>query len=470
MTAFVGFRGGHEGAAVGDGRRASPAHAVRDGARRVRHERLQPGLGEGAGRPDGTDRRASAPLGPPPPGRRGALRRGAVRGRTRRAPPLHERDHDGARGFHARLVRLRVHPDEDALAGLHHRRSDPRRAAAARRVHGRGRRAVGLPGLALFAILFVWQLPHFFAIGWRHRVDYAKAGVVILPVVDPTGRSTARQTLLWTAVLLPISLLPSLVGTAGFAYALGAFAMTLLFLTSSFRFARDVSDSRALSLFLASIGWLPADPRPPRPRPRLTRSEPAAARDATRRRNPLALPLFRGARSRFTTSRCRSRAARSSPSSARTAAARRRSSASSRPCCLRRGAALDRRARSPASATRTHPARGSASSSSRRASTGSSPSRRTSCIRARSTACPGAIARERASASCSSVSTSPTARRSRRDALGRPRAPRRDREGAPPRPPVLLLDEPSTGLDPGARRDLVRAPRELAPRGHDASS
>ena len=118
--------------------------------------------------------------------------------------------------------------------------------------------SLGLPGLALFAILFVWQLPHFFAIGWRHRVDYAKAGVVILPVIDPTGHSTARQTLLWTAVLLPVSLLPSLVGTAGFAYAFGAFAMTLLFLASSLRFARDISDGRARSLFLASIGWLPA--------------------------------------------------------------------------------------------------------------------------------------------------------------------------------------------------------------------
>lgn len=118
--------------------------------------------------------------------------------------------------------------------------------------------AVGLPGLALFAILFVWQLPHFFAIGWRHRVDYAKAGVVILPVVDPTGRSTARQTLLWTAVLLPVSLLPSLVGTAGFVYAFGAFVMTLLFLVSSLKFAREVSDGHARSLFLASIGWLPA--------------------------------------------------------------------------------------------------------------------------------------------------------------------------------------------------------------------
>ncbi len=118
--------------------------------------------------------------------------------------------------------------------------------------------AVGLPGLALFAILFVWQIPHFFAIGWRHRVDYARAGVVILPVVDPTGHATARQTLLWTAVLLPISLLPSLVGAAGFAYAFGAFVLTLFFLATSLRFAREVSDGRARALFLASIAWLPA--------------------------------------------------------------------------------------------------------------------------------------------------------------------------------------------------------------------
>ncbi len=118
--------------------------------------------------------------------------------------------------------------------------------------------ALGLPGLALFAILFVWQLPHFFAIGWRHRVDYARAGVRILPVIDPSGLRTGRQTLLWTAVLLPISLLPSLVGTAGFAYALGAFVLTLFFLRSSLAFARETTDGRARSLFLASIGWLPA--------------------------------------------------------------------------------------------------------------------------------------------------------------------------------------------------------------------
>src|SRR5664280_543326 len=92
---------------------------------------------------DGRMQRTAArplPLGPPAAGRSGALRRRAVGRRPRRAPPLHERDHDRARGFHARLLRLRVHADEDALAGLHDRRRDPRRAAAARRVRGRGGR------------------------------------------------------------------------------------------------------------------------------------------------------------------------------------------------------------------------------------------------------------------------------------------------------------------------------------------
>src|SRR5271169_2959032 len=118
--------------------------------------------------------------------------------------------------------------------------------------------ALGLPGLALFAILFVWQLPHFFAIGWRHRADYACAGVRILPVIDPSGRRTARQTLLWTAVLLPVSLLPALVGTAGFAYAFGAVILTPLFRRTSPTLPRETADERPLSLFLASNGWLPS--------------------------------------------------------------------------------------------------------------------------------------------------------------------------------------------------------------------
>jgi protoheme IX farnesyltransferase len=118
--------------------------------------------------------------------------------------------------------------------------------------------SVAAPGLALFAILFLWQLPHFFAIGWRHRADYGRAGVRILSTIDPTGRSTARHALLYCLALLPVSLLPTWLGTAGRAYAVGAFALTVLFFLTTLRFARETTDERARSLFLASIGWLPA--------------------------------------------------------------------------------------------------------------------------------------------------------------------------------------------------------------------
>ena len=118
--------------------------------------------------------------------------------------------------------------------------------------------AIAAPGLALFAILFLWQLPHFFAIGWRHRADYGAAGVRILPTIDPTGKRTSRHALGWCLALLPVSLLPTAFGMAGSVYAIGTLALTLLFLAASFRFARETTDERALALFLASIGWLPA--------------------------------------------------------------------------------------------------------------------------------------------------------------------------------------------------------------------
>lgn len=117
---------------------------------------------------------------------------------------------------------------------------------------------IAAPGLVLFALLFLWQLPHFFAIGWRHRADYGAAGVRILPTLDPTGRRTSRHAFFWCLALLPVSLLPAAIGMAGNVYAFGALAATLLFLAASFRFARAATDERALGLFLASIGWLPA--------------------------------------------------------------------------------------------------------------------------------------------------------------------------------------------------------------------
>ena len=118
--------------------------------------------------------------------------------------------------------------------------------------------AIEVKGLVLFALLFLWQLPHFFAIGWRHRADYGVAGVRILPTLDPTGRKTSRHALIWCLALVPVSLFPSALGMAGSVYGFGALALTLLFVAASFRFARETTDERALGLFLASIGWLPA--------------------------------------------------------------------------------------------------------------------------------------------------------------------------------------------------------------------
>jgi len=109
----------------------------------------------------------------------------------------------------------------------------------------------------LFAIVFLWQLPHFLAIAWMYREDYARAGFPMLPVVEPDGHSTARQAVVYTAALLPVALAPTLVGMSGRLYFGAALAITLIFLGVSIRFAltRAVRDARRL--FFASIIYLP---------------------------------------------------------------------------------------------------------------------------------------------------------------------------------------------------------------------
>ena len=109
----------------------------------------------------------------------------------------------------------------------------------------------------LFAIAFLWQLPHFLAIAWMYRDDYARAGFPMLPVIEPDGRSTARQTVLYTAALLPVALAPTLVGMAGTVYFAGALVLTLGFLVMSMRFARTRAVRDARRLFFASITYLP---------------------------------------------------------------------------------------------------------------------------------------------------------------------------------------------------------------------
>lgn len=112
-------------------------------------------------------------------------------------------------------------------------------------------------GWALFAILAIWQLPHFMAIAWMYRDEYARAGFKMLPVVEPDGRRTGRQAVSHTLALLPVSLCPSLVGLTGPIYFLGALLLGLVFIGSAVQFSRDLTVSRARHLFFVSILYLP---------------------------------------------------------------------------------------------------------------------------------------------------------------------------------------------------------------------
>lgn len=109
----------------------------------------------------------------------------------------------------------------------------------------------------LFGILFLWQLPHFLAIAWMYREDYARAGLLMLPVIEPDGRSTARQTVLYTAALLPLSLAPTLIGMTTAFYFVAAMILTLGFLALTLRFGRSRSVADARRVFFASIIYLP---------------------------------------------------------------------------------------------------------------------------------------------------------------------------------------------------------------------
>jgi protoheme IX farnesyltransferase len=109
----------------------------------------------------------------------------------------------------------------------------------------------------LFGIVFLWQLPHFLAIAWIYRDDYARAGIPMLPVIEPDGRSTARQAVVYAAALLPLALAPTLVGMSGVAYFVGAFALTVLFLALAVRFAVTRAARDARRLFFGSIIYLP---------------------------------------------------------------------------------------------------------------------------------------------------------------------------------------------------------------------
>lgn len=111
--------------------------------------------------------------------------------------------------------------------------------------------------IALFALVFFWQMPHFLALAWMYRKDYARAGYKMLPSVDPEGDATSRQILLYVAALLPVSLIPTLVGISGPVYFFGAVVLGLLFLWFSFRFALHRENRAAKSVFHFSLLYLP---------------------------------------------------------------------------------------------------------------------------------------------------------------------------------------------------------------------
>lgn len=109
----------------------------------------------------------------------------------------------------------------------------------------------------LFAILFLWQFPHFLAIAWMYREDYGRAGILMLPVVEPEGRVTGQQIVVYTILLLPVSLLPTFLHISGMIYLYGAALLGLLFLYSSIRAAISKSRQSARQLLLASVIYLP---------------------------------------------------------------------------------------------------------------------------------------------------------------------------------------------------------------------
>jgi heme o synthase len=109
----------------------------------------------------------------------------------------------------------------------------------------------------LFAILFLWQFPHFYSIAWMYRDDYARAGIRMLPVVEPDGRSTARQIVLYGLALIPVSLVPGLLGMSGRIYLVGALLLGLWFLYSGVRVALERSLVRARNVLITSVFYLP---------------------------------------------------------------------------------------------------------------------------------------------------------------------------------------------------------------------
>lgn len=119
------------------------------------------------------------------------------------------------------------------------------------------RNSIDYQTLCLFGIVFLWQVPHFLAIAWIYRAEYARAGLKMLPVVDRSGEMTGRQMTLYTLALVAASLMPVWTGAAGLFYAFGVLALGVGFLTCAAGFAQNVSDRDARRVLRFSLLYLP---------------------------------------------------------------------------------------------------------------------------------------------------------------------------------------------------------------------
>jgi len=116
---------------------------------------------------------------------------------------------------------------------------------------------ITLGAWAMFVTQFLWQFPHFLAIAWMYRDQYAKAGILMLPVVEPSGRITGRQIVLFTMMLVPVSFAPFFLGFAGIIYLIAAAILGSVFLWSSISAARSKTNESARRLLYASVIYLP---------------------------------------------------------------------------------------------------------------------------------------------------------------------------------------------------------------------
>ena len=119
------------------------------------------------------------------------------------------------------------------------------------------RGALTIEAWVLFAIVFFWQMPHVLALAWMFREDYERGGVRVLPVEEPDGRSTGFQIVNYSAALIPVSLMPTMIGLTGRIYFAGALLLGSALLLLAIRFARERSTTRVRQLFFASLAYLP---------------------------------------------------------------------------------------------------------------------------------------------------------------------------------------------------------------------